>query len=62
MTFNPVENMENLEVNHINGDKSDNSLKNLEWCSGSFNIRHSLQTGLRNPARGEQVSGNVLTE
>jgi hypothetical protein len=30
MTFNLVENMENLEVNHINGDKSDNSLKNLE--------------------------------
>lgn len=62
MTFNPVENMENLEVNHINGDKSDNSLKNLEWCSGSFNVRHSLQTGLKVPARGEQVGGNVLTE
>lgn len=53
MTFNPVENMENLEVNHINGNKSDNSLKNLEWCFGSFNVRHSLQTGLKIPARGE---------
>ena len=62
MTFNPVENMENLEVNHINGNKSDNSLKNLEWCSGSFNVRHSLETGLKKPARGESVGGNKLTE
>lgn len=62
MTFSPVKDMENLEVNHINGDKSDNSLKNLEWCSGSYNIRHSLQTGLKIPAKGEQISGSILTE
>ena len=62
MTFNPVENMENLEVNHIDGDKSNNKLENLEWCSGSLNVRHSLDTGLKMPARGENVGGNVLTE
>lgn len=62
MTFNPVENMENLEVNHIDGDKSNNKLENLEWCSGSLNVRHSLDTGLKTPARGENVGGNVLTE
>lgn len=61
-TFNPVNNCENLEVNHIDGDKSNNSLSNLEWCSGSFNVRHALDTGLAIPARGEQVGGNKLTE
>lgn len=61
-TFNPIENCENLEVNHIDGDKSNNSLNNLEWCSGSFNVRHSLDTGLKVPAKGTQVASNKLSE
>lgn len=28
------------EVNHIDFDKSNNSLDNLEWCSRSYNINH----------------------
>lgn len=49
-----------LEVNHLDGDKSNNSSDNLQWSSGSENVVHALDTGLR--LRGESHVNSKLTD
>ena len=62
MAFNPVKNMNELEVNHIDGNKKNNKLENLEWCTASENQIHAFKTGLNKARKGEKSNFSKLTE
>jgi hypothetical protein len=52
-----IPNPDNLpEVNHKNGIKSNNKTDNLEWCTSSYNIKHSYDIRLR---AGVNVKGSI---
>lgn len=48
------------EVNHIDGNKLNNSVENLEWCTRLENMQHAVRTGLHTFGFGENSRRAVL--
>lgn len=47
-------------VNHKDGNKHNNALDNLEWCTNAYNHKHATETGLK--ARGSEIGRSKLNE
>lgn len=48
-------------VNHEDGVKTHNHVRNLKWCNQSYNELHARRTGLKRSALGEKHGGSKLT-
>lgn len=54
-------------INHIDGNKLNNSLKNLERCTQKHNVKESIRLGLQKPYNEKKVlqydlNGNFIKE
>jgi len=62
-SFIPCKNYNNLQVNHIDGNKSNNHVSNLEWCTGVENMRHRREIlGIKQGINGENCNFAKLSE
>lgn len=60
--FKPIENSDQLEVNHIDGNKLNNCILNLEWCTRQENMIHAMRTGLNPSPRLDEPTVNKICQ
>ena len=58
-----IPNTENkIQVNHKDGNKTNNKASNLEWNTSQENITHSIETNLKPSLRGVNCKSSKLAE
>lgn len=55
--FNPIN--EKLDCNHIDGNKLNNHISNLEWLTRKQNIHHAIKKGLHDNGAAWRKAGNL---
>ena len=58
-----IPNPNNLpEVNHKDGNKQNNCVDNLEWCSHEYNVQHAFKNGLNSMKILNEINKNKFHE
>lgn len=58
-----IPNINNLpQINHKDGNRFNNSIENLEWCTSSYNIKHAFRVLGRKPSDGNQSKKVICIE
>lgn len=53
---------EELDINHINGNKHDDRVENLEWVTHRYNMIHAVETGLRTDNKVIEIKSYLTNE